>query len=97
MSLPSKGWKNKSGTGNRACSCGTWKQHWINFSHKKWPSQCSVIGCTNVPTLGAHVYHSNVEGERIVPMCNLCNQKNDEFSLRDGTIPVYANREKTCG
>ena len=26
------GWKNKSGTKDRQCKCGSWKIHWMNYS-----------------------------------------------------------------
>lgn len=42
MSLPTAGWKNKAGTGNRLCKCGSWTQHWLNFSDESWPKKCSV-------------------------------------------------------
>ncbi len=94
---PCSGWKNKAGTGTRSCACGSWKNHWIKFSGKTWPAKCSVSGCSNEPTLGAHVYNSNVNGEKIVPMCDSCNKLSGEFSLRDGTILVSANQSETCG
>ena len=96
MSLPNDGWKNKVGTGIRTCKCGSWKQHWINFSKKSWPADCSVKGCGNSPTLGAHIYNADVQGERIVPMCDSCNKKTDEFSLKGNVTCVYANTSITC-
>lgn len=91
-----KNWKNKNGTGIRSCSCGTWKQHWINFSGKSWPELCSVSGCTNKPTLGAHVINAEVSGEKIVPMCALCNSITSYFDLKDGVKLVNANKSETC-
>lgn len=91
------GWKNKNGTGDRACKCGTWKNHWLNFSGEKWPSECSVSGCDNSATLGAHIYNANVSGEKIVPVCASCNKKSGEFSLKNGVVLVSANRAETCG
>ena len=96
MALPCEGWKNKSGTAERSCLCGTWKQHWINNSGKTWPSTCSVAGCSNAATLGAHVYNADVTGEKIVPMCDSCNKRNDEFSLKGGVTLVTANKSKSC-
>lgn len=92
------GWKNKGGTGERFCKCGSWKQHWINFSGKTWPDECSVSGCSNTATLGAHIYNpsSSDTSEYIVPVCNSCNKRTDEFSLESGTILVSANKQKTC-
>lgn len=89
-------WKNKSGTGGRSCACGSWKQHWINFSGKSWPNQCSVSGCTNTPTLGGHVFNTAVEGERIVPMCDSCNKREGSFNLKVGVTLVKANKSETC-
>ena len=97
MTMPSKNWKNKKGTGDRSCKCGTWKQHWINRSGKDWPTFCSVNGCINKATLGAHVINSKVSGEKIVPMCESCNKLTDEFDLTNGTTVVSANVSETCG
>lgn len=91
-----KNWKNKKGTGVRTCTCGTWKQHWINFSGKPWPVSCSVSGCTNKPTLGAHVINSEVSGEKIVPMCASCNNITEYFDLKGGITLVSANKSETC-
>ena len=83
--LPSSGWSNATGTGDKSCPCGTWKAHWLKHSGKSWPSTCSVVGCSNAPTLGAHVKNSGVTGNRITPMCDDCNQRTDTFSL-SGTL-----------
>jgi len=92
----SSGWKNKNGTGVRTCKCGSWKNHWLNFSDNEWPSQCSVVGCKETPILGAHVINPDVKGEKIVPMCGRCNQLDEEFSLRDNVARVSANTANTC-
>ena len=97
MGLPCDGWKNKVGTGDRSCSCGTWKQHWISFSNKDWPDTCSVLGCLNRATLGAHVYNPDVTGEHIVPMCDSCNKRINSFPLKSGITLVSANQSETCG
>lgn len=96
MSVTCLGWKNKQGTSSRSCQCGSWKQHWINFSNKKWPLLCCVSGCMNEAILGAHIYNPKVSGERIIPACDLCNKKTNEFSLKVDTILVSANKQKTC-
>ena len=97
MAITTNGWKNKKGTAERSCSCGTWKQHWINYSGKSWPSICSVYGCSNIPTLGAHIYNPNVTGEKIVPMCASCNGLDGSFNLKAGVTLVSANKSETCG
>ena len=92
MVLSCNNWQNKKGTAERNCLGGAWKNHWLYITSKPWPSTCSVRGCTASPTLGAHVFHANVEGERIVPMCDACNKKSVEFSLKDGISIPPANR-----
>ena len=89
-------WKNKKGTGDRNCKCGSWKNHWINFSGKPWPSECCVNNCKEKPTLGAHVFHPEISGERIVPMCTQCNKIEVTFGLKSNTILVSANTSSTC-
>lgn len=96
MSVTNKGWKNKNGTSNRACKCGSWKNHWINNSGEKWPTECSVLGCDNVPTLGAHIINNNVSGEYIVPTCDSCNKSSFEFDLKGGVRLISANKQKIC-
>jgi hypothetical protein len=91
MSMPIRGWKNKGGTGGRACApCGTWKAHWTKRSGRTWPGDCSVENCSAAAALGAHIYHATVSGERIVPMCDGCNQLEDPFDLKAGTWSVSA-------
>lgn len=97
MSLPIGGWKNKAGTGTRSCKCGSWKQHWINASGKSWPEKCSITGCDNDATLGAHIINAKVSGEKITPACGSCNKLGSEFSLKNGTTLVSANKQQTCG
>lgn len=96
MGVIANGWKNKNGTSNRTCNCGSWKNHWINNSGKKWPAECSILGCNHKATLGAHIINNNVPGEYIVPACDSCNKSSTEFDLKGGIKLVSANRQKTC-
>jgi hypothetical protein len=96
MTIPTTDWSNKGGTADRSCACGTWKQHWINFSQKTWPDQCSVSNCTSKPTLGGHVINSAVTGERIVPLCDSCNKLSGTFTLKGGVTVPSANKAETC-
>lgn len=96
MSLPNSGWSNKAGTSDRACKCGSWSQHWVNYAGKSWPAVCSVQGCTNKATVGGHVVNQGATGERIVPLCDSCNKLGSPFILRDGTMLPSANRAETC-
>lgn len=96
MSVTADNWSNKNGTSDRTCKCGTWKEHWMNFSNKAWPITCSVKGCTNKPTLGAHVINQSVAGEKIIPMCNSCNGISGTFGLIGGVNLPSANIAETC-
>lgn len=91
-------WKNKNGTADRTCSCGTWKNHWLNFSDERWPNECVVYRCKNQPVLGGHIIKLNGDkSEWIAPMCAACNKRTDSFELNSGMILVSANVSKTCG
>ena len=94
--MTASNWKNKKRTGERDCKCGSWKNHWLNFSNKEWPDKCSVKGCSNKPTLGAHVINADVTGEKIVPMCDSCNKLTGYFDLKGGITLVNANQSETC-
>ena len=94
--VTASGWKNKGGTSNRSCSCGSWKSHWINCSGKPWPKTCSVSRCIFPAASGLHVINPDVSGEKIVPGCASCNQRNDEFALKNGVTLVSANKQDTC-
>ena len=96
MSITANGWKNKVGTANRSCACGSWKKHWINNSTKQWPGNCSVQKCTSSATDGAHVINTSVTGERIVPMCSPCNQLTSSFNLKNNVTLTSANKSDTC-
>lgn len=96
MSIPATNWKNKAGTANRSCSCSTWKNHWMRCTKKSWPAKCSVQSCNNTATLGGHVFHPQVTGERIVPMCDSCNKLSGEFTLKGETSVPSANKAITC-
>ena len=90
------GWKNKEGTSERKCKCGTWKQHWLNSTNEEWPETSCVKDCQESATLGAHIYNPKVNGEWIVPACESCNSLTDKFSLDSSTTLVSANKQKTC-
>lgn len=96
MSLPIDGWSNASGTVNKTCTCGTWKQHWLNYSGKAWPSSCAVKECFFPPTLGGHVQNPGVVGILIAPLCDSCNGRGDIFMLKGGVALPSANQSLTC-
>lgn len=95
MSLRNYGWKNKNGTSERTCKCGSWKDHWIKNSKESWPLTCSAADCNNYAEVGAHVINSNEPGEWIIPLCRVCNKSIGEFSIKNGVTLVSANKALT--
>lgn len=96
--LPCEGWKNANGTSDRICRCGSWKNHWLRYSDVAlWPKTCSVEGCCNPATLGAHIYNPSISNKiYIVPMCDSCNQKRYTFILKNGINLASSNKQETC-
>lgn len=97
MSITANGWSNVPGTGEDSCPCGAWTDHWVKHSGKSWPTSCSVKGCTNPATLGAHIQNPHVVGLRIVPMCGSCNGLDESFDLAGGVTLVHAKALHSCG
>ena len=91
---------NINGSSDRSptCKCGSWKNHWLNFSGARvWPSSCSVKGCTNAADVGAHVQYKTNGDWYIVPMCySHNNMQGQSVELCDDTRTAPANRSKTC-
>lgn len=96
MGITAEGWKNKNGTSNRSCSCGSWKDHWLTCTGLSWPTTCSLKGCSSSATLGAHVINASVVGEHIIPACSSCNKLTGEFNLKGGIRLASANKSETC-
>jgi len=95
--------KNEVGTGEKSCTCGPWLGHWEKHSKRK-ASTCSVDGCTEVATVGAHISRPNAKSDvykthpQIVPMCKTHNGKHGaEFVSKANTTFVWANVKETCG
>ncbi len=89
--------KNKGGTKDRECSCGSWKKHWENFSGQTWPEKCVVDGCNNEAAVGAHIIKADgSKDEFIVPMCEKCNSREGTFYIEKTNLCVPANKSKTC-
>jgi hypothetical protein len=89
---------NVWGTSTRPrCAHGSWIDHyyWLSGSRRM---VCSILGCGNYVTLGAHVRPINIgtSEEFIVPMCNSCNANHGWHMYLKLDVPlVYANTQKT--
>jgi hypothetical protein len=102
-----KGWRNKAGTGDRKCPCGSWKNHWENFNGFNFKFEdeggriCSEENCSEFATEGAHVFQENNDSRKefIVPLCDTHNNpaNTKPFNLKIlKTVLVSANKGETC-
>jgi hypothetical protein len=71
---------NIDGTSDNTCGCGSWLDHWLNFSGQSLPRYCPETSCTNKPEVGAHVQKNSNSDKNwyIVPLCKGCNGKRSE-------------------
>jgi len=89
--------KNINGTSQTNCSCGSWIQHWRNFSGQQ-ATICRAIGCSRYDIVGAHVQKDVTYDSSwyIVPFCNAHNHASGAVELVSGTVLVSANKKMTC-
>jgi hypothetical protein len=89
--------KNINGTSDTLCKCGSWLQHWRNFSGQII-SYCSVEYCINRDLVGAHVQRADSTDKSwyIVPLCQKHNQSTGELQISDTFKFVSANKKETC-
>jgi len=88
---------NINGTSQNQCLCGSWLQHWRNFSGQT-ATVCRALNCSRTDLIGAHV-QKNVSydsGWYIVPFCNYHNHFSGSVELVAGTQLVSANKSLTC-
>ena len=91
--------KNINGTSQTTCKCGSWLQHWKNFSGVALGQHCYEISCTSKPELGAHVQKdgSTDASWYIVPLCTRHNNmKGESIDLVSSAVLVSANKQQTC-
>lgn len=86
---------NINGTSDNDCICGSWIQHWENFSGKS-PFFCSEKSCTETKLVGAHVQKMTSDDWFIIPLCKKHNNSKEDLEVVDSTVFVSANRSKTC-
>ncbi len=90
---------NINGTSDNVCRCGSWLQHWINYSGQSLPTYCSEKACRKKPEVGAHVQKDSTYDKDwyIIPLCSDCNAKKGEsLEISDSIALVSANKSKTC-
>jgi len=91
--------KNINGTSELDCTCGSWLEHWKNFSGADLSTYCYEKSCIKAPTLGAHVKKDSSTDTAwyIVPLCDSHNKKSESLELVDSAVLVSASVSHTCG
>ena len=91
--------KNINGTSSRICKCGSWLNHWRNFSGQLLSSFCSEVTCMQGAEVGAHVQKDSATDKSwyIVPLCKEHNAgTGDSINIIEGIKLVSANVSETC-
>ena len=93
--------RNMNGTAARSCGCGSWLDHWKNFTGTSVTPRCAVAGCNSQAEVGAHVDLPMVTAQKglsyIAPMCREHNGKHGESMKSKGGIKLArANVKETC-
>ena len=72
--------KNLNGTSkkNPPAGCSCWLNFWVQKTGRK-AGECAH--CSNPATLGGHVKPVNGSLTYIVPLCDACNKRTDEFTV----------------
>lgn len=91
--------KNINGTSQRTCKCGSWLDHWKNYSGQSLPRFCAEETCIDKPEVGAHVQKDSSTDRSwyIVPLCKKHNAKSESLDLVDFIKLASANVAATCG
>jgi hypothetical protein len=84
-------------TPNAGCRCGSWLQHWDNFSRQK-ANFCMVLGCDGKPEVGGLVCReTEPEQVCVVPLCRSCAAKvGTELDIVNTVNLVPVSLEDTC-
>lgn len=90
---------NINGTSQNTCKCGSWLNHWRNYSGQSLPTYCPERTCTGKPEVGAHVQKDDSTDRSwyIVPLCSKHNAMTGEsIELVDSIKLASANVAATC-
>jgi len=80
------------------CQCGSWLQHWRNFSVLPVPLHCPEALCREKPEVGAVVKCSdaNDAGDYVVPLCKRHSQSKAGLEISSFTTFVSADVSQNC-
>jgi hypothetical protein len=105
ITLPSGGQVQNIG-GSSVCgarSYNSWKGFYQGgkrgHNTRPWPAECRIYRCTNVATLGGHVFCVGQNGVWIIPMCGTHNSFSNVnlMTVNAGTTLVKVEEENTSG
>jgi hypothetical protein len=91
---------NINGTSQRTCKCGSWLDHWKNYSGQSLPTYCPEKSCIGKPEVGAHVQKDSSTDRSwyILPLCSKHNAETGKsLELVDSIKLASANVAATCG
>jgi len=90
---------NINGTSDNTCRCGSWLEHWKNFSKQSLPDYCPEKNCLKKPEVGAHVQKEGYDNSwYIIPLCKTHNSETGKsLEVSDSIKLVPANVSETCG
>ena len=90
--------ENIENRSNETCKCGSWLQHWKNYSDES-VSHCSASGCENPVEVGVHVQKADSHDKNwyVVPFCSTHGHSTYHVDLVFSTKLVPANQSETCG
>ena len=91
--------QNLNGTSDNTCKCGSWLQHWKNYSRLS-ANECVVNNCRNKSEVGGHVQKGDSLDQKwyVIPVCTACNAKRgQDLHIDDKVELVPANVSQTCG
>jgi len=80
------------------CHCGTWLQHWRNFSVLPLPIHCQEAFCRERPELGAVVKSSDDKDSNfyVVPLCKWHSQAKASLEISSFSTLVPADALHNC-
>lgn len=92
--------RNINGTSENTCKCGSWLNHWKNYSEQKLPDWCPEKDCIEKQFVGAHVQKDDSSDSSwyIIPLCSKHNSmQGQSINISDFVKLVPANVKETCG
>ncbi len=91
---------NINGTAGGPCACGSWLEHWKNFSRQNLLAFCPEERCVAKPELGTLVQKDDSTDTNwyVIPLCKRHHgMKGKSIAVGDYISLVPADVDQTCG